>query len=318
MSLLWEQRHRLDGLRPLVEIAHWAVIPQVPPEDQDDIEQEIVLELMQTVEKYGNKVGIDVYNLDSKGKSYLWKAAINRRNDYFVRNYKKSRLYFIEESDSGEMAGGAWLVSRDGDSDARLDAMATLATLPERLRQIGNKILEGDKLSIADQAYRIKQLRKLRPKLNCRKYANRISDGERKRILQLHSEDMCVHKIAITMGRTDQTILRVLDAHQLPSRRNWLAKERDERIRHAYFVDGKSTSIIARDFHYGIDTVYLAIETEQSNQSGLAEKVMGVKERDERIRHAYFVDGKKIRYIARDFHCNHNTVRRAIRAAGTV
>lgn len=265
MSLLWEQRHRLDGLRPLVEIAHWAVIPQVPPEDQDDIEQEIVLELMQTVEKYGNKVGIDVYNLDSKGKSYLWKAAINRRNDYFVRNYKKSRLYFIEESDSGEMAGGAWLVSRDGDSDARLDAMATLATLPERLRQIGNKILEGDKLSIADQAYRIKQLRKLRPKLNCRKYANRISEGERKRILQLHSEDMCVHKIAITMGRTDQTILRVLDAHQLPSRRNWLAKERDERIRHAYFVDGK-----------------------------------------------------KIRYIARDFHCNHNTVRRAIRAAGTV
>ncbi|MBU1147706.1 MAG: hypothetical protein KKD11_05075 [Candidatus Omnitrophica bacterium] len=55
MSLLWEQRHRLDGLRPLVEIAHWAVIPQVPPEDQDDIEQEIVLELMQTVKKYGNK-----------------------------------------------------------------------------------------------------------------------------------------------------------------------------------------------------------------------------------------------------------------------
>ncbi|MBA7524534.1 hypothetical protein ES705_16674 [subsurface metagenome] len=251
MSWLYDHRHQLDGLQPLVEIAHWVTIFRVPPEDQDDVEQEIVIELIQTVEKYGNK-----------GKAYLRKVAINRRNDYFNRKYKEKRLCYIEDTGGGEWAGGAFLVSHDRDSVAHLDAIATLATLSERLIQIGHKILDGEKLSGADQAYRIRQKARLRPKL---KYANHISDWEGRRILQRYREDMCVHKIAITMGRDDRTILRVLASHEPRFRQNWLAKkemeakERDERIRHAYFVDGKGISRIVREFGYSNETVYKAI-----------------------------------------------------------
>ncbi|GAI68138.1 unnamed protein product, partial [marine sediment metagenome] len=171
MSWLLERRYQLDGLCPLIEIAFWTVTPHVPPEDRDDVEQEIVLELMRTVEKYGTKVGIDVYNLSSGARNYLNKVAVNRRNEYFVRKHKEWSLWHIEESDGEEWAGGTSLASYDNDSDARLDSKATLATLPERLIQIGNKILNGEKLSDADQAYRVRQLRTLRLKLNLPKCA---------------------------------------------------------------------------------------------------------------------------------------------------
>jgi len=246
MPWLYEHRHQFDGLQLLAEIAHWAIIKaHIPPEDRDDVEQVIVISLMQTIEKYGNK-----------GKSYLWAVARHRICEYFNRNYKRKRLFYIHESDKGEMVSGTWVFLHDGDTDARLDAMATLATLPERLIQIGYKILNGEKLSQADQHYRIKQKARLRPEL---KYANHVSDWEGRRILQLYREDMCVHKIALTMERSDKTVLRVLAAHQLPSRRTLLAKERDERIRHAYLVDGKGVSRIRREFGYSNDTVYKAI-----------------------------------------------------------
>ncbi|MBA7692075.1 hypothetical protein ES703_100633 [subsurface metagenome] len=248
MSWLYEHRHQLDGLQPLVEIAHWITISRVPPDDQDDVEQEIVISLLQTVEKYGNR-----------GENYLKAVARHRIYDYFSRKDKQKRLCSIRESESGERAGGTWVFTHDGDADARLDAKAILDTLPERLKQIGYKILNGEKLSNADQHYRIKQKAKLRPKLNCRKYANRLSDWEKRRILQLYCEDVSVHKTALTMGRTNSTVLRVLAGSQLLSRRNELAKKRDERIRHAYFVDGKSTNQVAREFHHGIQTVYRAI-----------------------------------------------------------
>ncbi|MBA7617503.1 hypothetical protein ES703_24818 [subsurface metagenome] len=267
MSWLYEHRHQMDGLCPLVEIAYWTVTPHVPPEDRDDVEQEIVIELMQAVEKYGDKVGIDVHILSSGGKNYLKKVAVNKRNDYFLRKHREWSLWHIEVIDCGEWVGRTSLVSHDIDLDARLDARATLATLPERLIQIGQKLLNGEKLSVADQAYRVIQMRKLRPKLNCRKRANRLSDRERKRILLLYRGDLSVHKIATTMGRTHTTIKRVLGGQLLLSvRRQRLASERDERIRHAYFVDGKSTSMIARDFHHGIDTVYRAIRQKKEEE----------------------------------------------------
>lgn len=254
MPWLYEHRHQLDGLQPLAEIAHWAVISHVPPEDQDDVEQEIVISLMQTVEKYGNK-----------GKNYLWAVARNRIYEYLRRKYKEKRLCYIHESDKGEMAGGTWVFLHDGDTDARLDAIATLATLPERLIQIGYKILNGEKLSEADQHYWIRQKARLRPKLNCRRYAIHLSDWEKRRILQLHREGVSMCKIARTMERSNKAVMRVLAGIQPLSRRNWLAKmemvakERDERIRHAYFVEGKGISQIAREFHHSSGTVQKAI-----------------------------------------------------------
>ena len=254
MSWLYEHRYQFDGLQPLVEIAHWITISHVPPEDQDDVEQEIVISLMQTVEKYGNK-----------GKSYLKVVAWSRICGYLRTKYKQKGLCYIYESDKGERAGGTWQFVHDGDTDARLDAIATLATLPRRLIQIGYKILNGEKLSEADQSYWSRQKEKLRSKLNCRRYANRLSDWEKRRILQLHSEGVSMCQIARTMERSNKTVMQVLAGNQPLSRRNWLAKmkmaakERDERIRHAYFVDGKSRRQIEREFHHGVVTVRKAI-----------------------------------------------------------
>jgi len=251
MSWLYEHREQLDGLKPLVEIAHWAVIPHVPPEDQDDVEQEIVIRLIQTVEKYGNK-----------GKAYLKTVARYRIYAYYRAEYQRKRLCYIDESEGGERAGGTLVFLRDGDGDARLDTNTTLATLPERLIQIGHKILNGEKLSESDQAY----WRRQKAKLNCRKYGNRLSDWEKKRILQLHRKGVSVCEIARTTGRANKTVKQLLVGRQgTQLRQNWLAKmetaakERDERIRHAYFIKGKSLKEIEREFHHDWLTVREAI-----------------------------------------------------------
>lgn len=250
MSWLYEHRHQLDGFHRLVEIAHWMVLSRVPPDDQDDVEQEIVISLMQTVEKYGNR-----------GENYLKAVAWSQICEYFTRMYKQKRLCYILGSESGERAGGTWLSAHDGNADARLGATAILDTLPERLIQIGYKMLDGEKLSEADQSY----WRRRKAKLNCRKYANRLSDWEKRRILRLHRKGVSMCKIALTMGRSNKAVMRALAGNQPLSRRDWLAKfktaakERDERIRHAYFVDGKSTKQIQREFHHGVVTVREAI-----------------------------------------------------------
>jgi len=259
MTWLYEHRDQSDGLQPLVEIAHWVTISYayVPPEDQEDVEQEIVISLMQTVEKYGNK-----------GKNYLKAVARSRICGYLRRKYKQ-KVCYIHESDKGEKAGRTWMFVHDGDIDARLDAIATLATLPERLIQIGHKILDGEKLSEADESYwrRQKERLRLRPKLNCRRYANRLSDWEKRRIPQLHSKGMSMCQIARTMGRSNKTVMGVLAGSQPLKRGAWLAKlkmvarERDEQIRHAYFVEGKSRKQIEREFHHGVMTVQKAISS---------------------------------------------------------
>ena len=249
MSWLYEHREQLDGLKPLVEIAHWAVIPHVPPEDQDDVEQEIVIRLMQTIEKYGNK-----------GKAYLKAVARYRIYAYYRVEYQRKRLCYIDESEGGERAGGTLVFLRDGDGDARLDANTTLATLPERLIQIGHKLLNGEKLSESDQVY----WRRQKAKLNCRKYGNRLSDWEKRRILQLHREGVSISQIARTMGRTNKPITKVLidlAGYKQLSRQDRLdemkrgEEGRDERIRHAYFVEGKSINQITKIFHHDHHTV---------------------------------------------------------------
>ncbi|GAI75536.1 unnamed protein product, partial [marine sediment metagenome] len=129
-------------------------------------------------------------------------------------------------------------------------------------KRIGYAILDGEKLSEADQNYWVKQ----KAKLNCRRYANRLSDRENRRILKLHSEGMSVSKIARTMGRNYNTVMRALHLQPL-SRRDYLTKtelatkEMDERIRNAYFVDGKTIKQIERELRYSPPTITKAIRS---------------------------------------------------------
>jgi RNA polymerase sigma factor (sigma-70 family) len=254
MSWLYEHRYSLDGLRPLVEIAHWAVLSHVQPEDQDDVEQEIVISLIETIKKYGNK-----------NKSYLTIVAKHQMYKYIRENYKKrEKLRYIFETDRGEMVREIWELLNDG--DARIDAIAVLATLPKRLIEIGYKRLDGEKLTDQESDYCTKQLAKLRPKLKIRRYANRLSDQERKRILDLHSKGMSMSKIARTMGRTNKAVMRVLAGRQTLSFQDWLdkmkmaAREDDEQIRQA-FVNGNNISQIAREFKCGRKKVHRALDS---------------------------------------------------------
>jgi RNA polymerase sigma factor (sigma-70 family) len=203
MSWLYDHRHQLDGLCPLIEIAHWAVwdvVDRISPEDRDDVEQEVVIHLIEAIEKYGER-----------GKSYLKRVARYRICDYLRKRYReREKLYYVFENDKGEVVKEIWHLLHSDDGDARLDAIATLAALPKRLIEIGYKKLNGEKLSDQESDYCTKQLARLRPKLKCRRYGIRLSDREKRQIVQLYREGLSVTEIMRIMGRSNRAVKRCL------------------------------------------------------------------------------------------------------------
>jgi len=192
MSWLYERREQLDGLRPFVEIAHRLLYP-VPYHDRDDVEQEIVITLKRITDKRGETA-----------ENYLWGAARNVIRHYWRKQYRQARrLRHLVESDRGEMVAETWkYVSDNGDNEARLDALTMLATLPQRLVEIGYKRLNGERLSEADELYWMRH----KAKLDCRKRGDQLSDWEKRRVSQLHNQGLSVSKIAKAMGRGRKTI----------------------------------------------------------------------------------------------------------------
>jgi DNA-directed RNA polymerase specialized sigma24 family protein len=187
MSWLYERRDQLDGLRPFVEIAHRLIFP-IPYHDRDDVEQEIVITLKRVIDRR-----------DEVGENYLWGAARNVIRHYWRKRYRQAkRVRHLVESNRGEMVVETWrFVSDEGDNEARLDAIATLVTLPQRLVEIGYKRLNGERLSEADELYWMRH----KAKLDCRKRGDQLSDWDKRRIVQLHNQGMSVSKIARAMDR---------------------------------------------------------------------------------------------------------------------
>ena len=99
------------------------------------------------------------------------------------------------------MAGESWN-SVSINRDARLDAIAMLATLPKRLVEIGYKRLNGEELNTADEWYWMRH----KAKLNCRKRGDQLSEWEKRRVGQLHNQGLSVSKIAKTLGRGRKSI----------------------------------------------------------------------------------------------------------------
>jgi DNA-directed RNA polymerase specialized sigma24 family protein len=192
MSWLYERRDQLDGLRPFVEIAHRLIFP-IPLSDRDDVEQEIIITLKQVSDKHSEI-----------SENYLWGVARNVVRLYWRKRYRQARrLRRLLVSDRGEMVTETWkFVSRDGDDEARLDAMTMLAALPKRLVEIGYKRLNGEELNTADEWYWMRH----KAKLDCRKRGDQLSDWEKKRVVQLHKQGFSVSKIARTLGRGRKTI----------------------------------------------------------------------------------------------------------------
>jgi DNA-binding NarL/FixJ family response regulator len=304
---------------------------------------------MRTVEKYGIRVGIDVHNLSSRGKNYLRAVARSQICRYFRTRYKQKSLCYIEESDGEEWAGGTSLASHDDDIDARLDAKATLATLPKRLIQIGHKILNEENLSNTDQAYRVRQLRKLRPKLNCRHQANELSEWERRRVVRLHCKGLHVWPIARTLGRSyrnvniclikaglreapreeeaaEGKILKILRKHPKGMTRSefspyFYVPAREVDCYLAPMIKKGEVLEIKRENTRGrpLSPLFLiAGATIPEEKNVKEEHWKNVKEeRDNRIRQAY-KEGWSIRRINRELHHDKRTIRRAIRSAGII
>ena len=107
MSWLYEHRDQLDGLRPFVETAY-RITYNIPPGDRDDVEQDIVIALIRLSQK-------------RKEPAYLWGVARKEVKRYWCKKcYREGKFRPFYED----------FASEDGDNDARLDALAVLATLP--------------------------------------------------------------------------------------------------------------------------------------------------------------------------------------------
>jgi DNA-directed RNA polymerase specialized sigma24 family protein len=192
MSWLYERREWLDGLRPFVEIAHRLILP-VPYPDRDDVEVEIILALKQVTDKQSEV-----------GEAYLWGTARNVVRRYWRKKYRQAKMFrYLYEGNKGEMVADDWkFISHDGDSYARLDSLAILATLPQRLVEIGYKRLNGEELDTADEWYWMRH----KVKLGCRKRGDQLSDWERRRVVQLRNQGLSVSKIAKTLVRSRKSI----------------------------------------------------------------------------------------------------------------
>jgi len=143
MSWLYQHLDQLDGYRLYAEIAY-RFRPKVLPDDRDDIEIEIILKLKAEADKK-----------DQVTMGFLYAVARNVVRDYWRKKYRERRRFCrLYEGDKGEMiADGRKLVTPTPDLDSRIDDIATLNTLPDRMVKAGIIRDEGGKLNNADKLY---------------------------------------------------------------------------------------------------------------------------------------------------------------------
>jgi hypothetical protein len=195
VSWLYEHRDQLNGLRRYVQIVH-TVTYLIPFSDRDDLEQEIVIAIMQ-VSRQGKS-----------NEGYLWGVAKKQVKRYWrKKGQEKKRLCPLYKDSAGDEED-SWEISipsAEPDIDSRLDAVAILSNLPERLIEIGYKRLDGEKLSPPESKFCSAFKKKLG-------YATTryLSDLDKKRIKHLYNEGFTVHTIAKTMGFSPTAIRKYL------------------------------------------------------------------------------------------------------------
>ena len=147
MSWLYNHREQLDGYQLYAEIAY-RFRPKVLPDDRDDIEQDIIIKLKAEADRH-TQVTI----------GFLYVVARNIVRTYWRKKYRERRRFCrLYEGDKGNMiANSRKLITPSPDIDARLDAIATLKTLPERMVNAGAIRAEGGKLNNADKLYLCRQ-----------------------------------------------------------------------------------------------------------------------------------------------------------------
>jgi len=195
MSWLYNHRDQLDGYQRFAEIAY-RFRPKVLPDDRDDIEMEITLTL---------KAEVDRHTEVTLG--FLYAVARNIVRTYWRKKYRERRRFCrLCEGDKGEMiADREIFVTPAPDIEGRLDAIATLNTLPKRMVKTGAIRAEGGKLNNADKLYLCRQ-RHRQSKYN-------HSDAEKvERMRQLYvDEGLPCADVAKIVGKGRSTVQRQLN-----------------------------------------------------------------------------------------------------------
>jgi hypothetical protein len=168
------------------------------PEDRDDIEMDIILKLKSVSDKRNGEIT----------PASLWFVGRCMIADYWKRKDRERRKSArIFDGKYGEMASHSWeYIYSQIDTDNELDTRAVLNTLPERLRRIGELLVNGEKLNHADKSYLSRQRAKL-----LEDYNYNVGDTEAERIMRLWEKGLSRTKIAKTLGRSRTTISKYLN-----------------------------------------------------------------------------------------------------------
>ena len=200
-SWLYDRKEQLDGYKAFAHIAY-TLRRLVFPEDRDDIEMDILLKLKAVSDKRNGEIT----------PASLWFVGRCMIADYWKRKdrerRKSARIY---ASDKGEMVSENWgYIYTAHDTDTELDTAAILNTLPDRLKQIGERLVNGERLNVADKSYLSRQRAKL-----IQDYNYHVGDTEAERIKRLWQQGLSRRKIARKLGRSSTTITKYLNKMSL-------------------------------------------------------------------------------------------------------
>ncbi len=196
-SWLYDRRDQLDGYKAFAEIAY-RLRPKVLPEDRDDVEMDIILKLKEVSARHSGNGDLT---------ALLWHCARAKIADYWKRKYRERKRYSrIFSGDKGEMVSDTWeYVSSNPDIGDEMDTAAVLKTLPERLVNVGVKLVNGERLNVADKSYLSRQRAKL-----LEDYNYHVGDTEAERIRRLWEQGLSRRKIARILGRSSTTVTKYI------------------------------------------------------------------------------------------------------------
>ncbi len=202
-SWLYDRQDQLDGYKAFARVAY-TLRRHVRPEDRDDIEMDIILKLKIVSDKRNGEIT----------PASLWFVGRCMIADYWKRKYRErskyARLYEVEK---GEIVADRqrWrYISHSSDIDTELDTKAVLNTLPERLKRIGESLVNGERLNTADKCYLSRQRARL-----LEGYNYQVGDTEAERIRRLWEQGLSRCKIAKALGRSHTTISKHIKKMEL-------------------------------------------------------------------------------------------------------
>jgi DNA-directed RNA polymerase specialized sigma24 family protein len=195
-SWLYDRQDQLDGYKSFAHIAY-TLRRRVLNEDRDDVEMDIILKLKSVWDKRNGDIT----------PAFLWFVGRCMIADYWKRKGReRRRTARIFDGKYGEMASHSWeYISERTDTDNELDTRAVLNNLPERLRRIGELLVNGERLNHADKSYLSRQRAKL-----LQDYNYSVGDTEAERIMRLWDKGLSRTKIARALGRSRTTISKYL------------------------------------------------------------------------------------------------------------